>query len=202
MEIKRTYGTSTYVAFPLLEPSGTDFITGATFASGDVKIVSGSSGNFANTTNLPSEIATASGWYRLQLTGTEMELGSPIAIRIVDQTPTKVWQDQGILINTTNMRSDIVAVDGSTQAAANLSDGASAMVSGITITGTLTSTAATTTISGAVTNDQYKDRTIVFLTGNLAFQAKLITGYVQSTGLLSFDAFTTAPANNDQFIIV
>jgi hypothetical protein len=54
------------------------------------------------------------------------------------------------------------------------------------------------------TTDHYKDRIIIFTSGNLAGQCKDITGYAQVGGIGQFtvSALTEAPANNDTFVIL
>ena len=79
------------------------------------------------------------------------------------------------------------------------------MVSGIIFgsaaTGTLSTTQATTNLSG-YGDDQLIGRVIIWLTGNCEGEASTITDYASASGLLTFDALTTAPANADTFKIV
>lgn len=53
-------------------------------------------------------------------------------------------------------------------------------------------------------SNYYKDRAVIFTSGNLANQFALITAYVQVGGIGQFtvDGFTGPPANNDTFIII
>lgn len=79
------------------------------------------------------------------------------------------------------------------------------MVSGIIFgsaaTGTLSTTQATSNLSG-YGDDQLIGRVIIWLTGNCEGEASTITDYASASGLLTFDALTTAPANADTFKIV
>ena len=88
-------------------------------------------------------------------------------------------------------------------AAANLarSCGAAGIVFGTAITGTLSTTQFTTDLTEA-TNDHYKGRVVIFLTGVLAGQGSDITAYTGATKLVTVTAMTEAPSNNDTFIIV
>lgn len=92
----RKYGAATTILFPLIERGAVDFETGVTFASGDVKIIK-DEGAAANTSNLPSH--EGNGIYSLALTATEMQ-AARIVITVIDASPTKVWEDQAILMDT------------------------------------------------------------------------------------------------------
>jgi hypothetical protein len=93
-------GATYTVYFPLVTAGSTsDFLTGATFAAGDCKIIKdGAAG--VNTTNLPTE--ESHGWYSLVVTQAEMTSPLVNSISIIDQG-TKVWDDQGVIIETTLM---------------------------------------------------------------------------------------------------
>lgn len=96
MELRR-YGTATVLYFPLIDKGATDFeATPVTIATGDCKI-SKDGGAFANTTNNFAHVG--GGIYSLSLTATEMQ-AKQVAIKIVDQTATKEWEDQAIIITT------------------------------------------------------------------------------------------------------
>lgn len=97
MELRR-YGVATTVFFPLIDKGATDFeATPVTIASGDCKI-SKDGGAFANTTTA-SFSHVAGGIYSIPLTATEMQ-AKQIILKIVDQTGTKEWEDQCIIITT------------------------------------------------------------------------------------------------------
>lgn len=98
MKLDGTYGVAKTIVFPLVEKDALDFVTGATFAAGDC-LVSKDGAAGANTTNLPSPVTTLPGWYKLTLTATEME-AELVAVSIIDQTSPKVWEDQGLLVET------------------------------------------------------------------------------------------------------
>ena len=96
---------------------------------------------------------------------------------------------------------DVGAIDGSTTAAARLSDSAETMVLGAAITGTLSTTEMSTDLT-ETTNNHYNGRVIIWKSGVLTDQATNITGYDGTTKVLTFTATTEAPANTDTFIIV
>lgn len=96
----RQYGVATTLYFPLIDKGATDFeSTPVTIASGDCKI-SKDGGAFANTTTA-SFSHVAGGIYSIPLTATEMQ-AKQIVIKVVDQTATKEWEDQVIIITTIN----------------------------------------------------------------------------------------------------
>lgn len=95
MELLRKYGAATTVVFPLIDRGAQDFeATPVTFAAGDVKIIK-DEGAAANATNLPAH--EGNGIYSLALSATEMQ-AARVAITLIDQTATKLWEDQGVLI--------------------------------------------------------------------------------------------------------
>lgn len=96
----RAYGVATTLYFPLIDKGATDFeATPVTIASGDLKI-SKDGGAFANTTTA-SFSHVAGGIYSIPLTATEMQ-AKVVVIKIIDQTGTKEWEDQAIVITTVN----------------------------------------------------------------------------------------------------
>ena len=93
----REYGTATTIYFPLIDRGTLDFeSTPVTFAAGDTQF-SEDGAAFANTTNNPAH--EGNGIYSLALTATEME-GANVTVTIIDQTATKLWEDQAIIIET------------------------------------------------------------------------------------------------------
>lgn len=102
-----------------------------------------------------------------------------------------------------NMKSDALRINGVATAAAQLAKSAPTIVSGAAITGTLSSTQATTDLTEA-TNDHYIGRALIWTSGVLQNLAVVITDYDGSTKMLTYDATPTgeAPSNTDTFIIV
>ena len=68
-------------------------------------------------------------------------------------------------------------------------------------TGTLSTTQATTDLTGYA-DDQLIGRVIIWTSGNCDGEATDITDYANASGLITFTALTTAPANGDTFKIV
>lgn len=96
----RQYGVATTLYFPLVDKGATDFeATPVTIASGDCQI-SKDGGAFANTTTA-SFVHEGGGIYSIPLTATEMQCRVAV-IKIVDQTGTKEWEDQAIVVTTCN----------------------------------------------------------------------------------------------------
>lgn len=68
--------------------------------------------------------------------------------------------------------------------------------------GSPTTTQFITTLTSLVDNF-YNDLDVLFITGSLAGQARVITGYTGSTKTVQFDeALTSAPANGDKFLVL
>lgn len=101
---------------------------------------------------------------------------------------------------------DVGSVGGSTAAAARMALLAASITPG-TVSNAV-STPTTTNIPAddvtEATADHFKDQVLKFTTGANAGQARRITGYslVSSEGVFVTDAFTDAPANNDEFIVI
>lgn len=91
----RKYNEATTIDFVLFEPDGVDIEDAASFASGDLKIMKDEAAE-ANTSNLPTDEGQG---YSLALTATEMQ-AARIVIYIVDQTASKVWLDEYLIIET------------------------------------------------------------------------------------------------------
>jgi hypothetical protein len=91
-------------------------------------------------------------------------------------------------------------IGGSAAAATNAARGYQGLVLGKAITGTLTTTAFTTDLS-ETTNDHYNGRILTFTSGPLAGQQTTILDYNGTTKVLTVQAMTEAPANNNEFFI-
>ena len=89
------YNQAKTITFDLVAPDGVDLVTGATFAAGDVVIMS-DEGVEANSTNLPTDEGTG---YSLVLTAAEMS-AARLRVYIIDQTVSKVWLDISIGLET------------------------------------------------------------------------------------------------------
>lgn len=99
--------------------------------------------------------------------------------------------------------SDLRLIAGDASAAQNQSYASLGIVSGLAVTGTLSSTQMTTDLTEA-TDDHYKNRALVWLTGTLAGTAVRITAYLGSSKRFTYSTTPTSesPANGDRFIVV
>ena len=77
----------------------------------------------------------------------------------------------------------------------------SGIIYGAAATGTLSTTQATSDLTGYA-NDQLIGRVIIWLTGTCEGEASDITDYASASGLLTFTALTASPGNGDTFKIV
>lgn len=98
--IVRKRNISTQFEFELVESGSSNFKSGITFTAGEIKI-SKDGGNFANSNNLPSEVNTPSGIYKILLTAEETN-ADRICIKIVDSEP-KAWHDTVLWVDTVSI---------------------------------------------------------------------------------------------------
>lgn len=91
----RKYDVAATLDFALFEPDGIDFETAASFAAGDLLIMK-DEGAEGNTSNLPTDEGQG---YSLVLTATELQ-AARVVVYIVDQTATKVWLDDYLVVET------------------------------------------------------------------------------------------------------
>lgn len=82
----------------------------------------------------------------------------------------------------------------------NVDDLKSGIIYGAAATGTLSTTQASTNLTGYA-DDQLIGRHITWLSGNCEGEQTDITDYANTSGVLTFTALTTAPANGDTFKI-
>ncbi len=95
---------------------------------------------------------------------------------------------------------NISQIGGSAAAATNAGRAFQGIVLGTAVTGTLTTTVFTTSLTEA-TNDHYNGRTLTFTSGALAGQMTTITDYNGTSKAVTVTALTEAPANADEFFI-
>ena len=219
MEVKRKYGAAATIRFPLISASTSDFDdTPVTFAAGDIQL-SKDDGAFANTTNTP--VHEGNGFYSLLLSATEMEAAYHM-VTVIDQTATKVWKDQAIIIQTFGNASAGLVFDLSKTAEDSVWDAAlsghnTAGTSGkylrqikegvVSVEASVNDAGATTTVfitSLTETADSfYSDMSMMFIDGALKGQCKPILSYNGTTKTITLDeALTSAPANGVGFIIL
>lgn len=104
-----------------------------------------------------------------------------------------------------NMKVDVLAIDGSTNAAANLERGTLGTALGTVGAASTTTSIVTSSLDpAAATIDQFKGRIVTFdratTTANLRGQATDITGS-SAAGVLTVTALTDAPVSGDTFVI-
>ena len=102
---------------------------------------------------------------------------------------------------TNQVTADVTAISGSSDAADKLEASAKTIVVAAAVTGTLSTTAMTTTLT-ETTDDHYNGRIIIWTSGALKDQATDITDYTGATKLLTYTATTEAPSDGDTFVIV
>ena len=97
MSERRKYGVATTINFALFGLGVVDFVATSTIAAGDLTISKdeGAFGNTATTTF----VNETGGFYSQAFTAAEMS-AKRILIKIVDQTNPKLWEDQGLIIET------------------------------------------------------------------------------------------------------
>lgn len=99
-----------------------------------------------------------------------------------------------------NVDSNLLVINGDTQAAANFERSAIALQLGAAIAGTLSTTEMTTDLT-EVTDDHFNGRIVIWTTGVLKNQATDITDYDGTTKKLTYTATTEAPSATDEFVI-
>lgn len=199
-----------------------DFQVNPTLATGDIK-VSTDGGAFANIGTLPVVTPAGGDTVKFLLSATEMN-GDNVVINCKDVTGSE-WRDVKFSIQTSTRQvddlafpattgrslgvatdgtidADITKINTSAPAASNLGISSNTMLTGNAITGTLTTTTFTTDLT-STTNDIYKGRIVIFTSGILTREVKVISAYNGSTKLITLStALTAAPSNLDSFIIV
>jgi len=106
MEITREQNVASYFVVPLIDAATRpSYKASPTLAAGDVKIIrhTGGAWNVANPGTLPSAIAGATTQVMATLTAAELNPDDnqyPIIVQFIDQTATKEWDDQTVIIWT------------------------------------------------------------------------------------------------------
>lgn len=193
----------------------TDYNINDTDQTVDIFIPDSSSTTGAGLTGLAFNSSGLSCYYRKGATGTAT------ALSLVTQTVGAAHTDGGFVeIDATNMpgwyRLDLpdtlfdtegqssVCIQGATNAAPvslRLIIKDLGIVRG-KCSGTPTTASANTDLSG-FSNDQLNGRHIVFLTGNSAGEAREISDYASTSGVITFaSTLVSAPAANDKFAVV
>lgn len=99
MAFLRAYGAAgTIDGVPLITRGAMDYKANPTLATGDVQI-SKDGGAFANITTLPAVTPSGGTSVLVNLSATETQ-AKHIIVRFIDQTATKEWEDQEIIVET------------------------------------------------------------------------------------------------------
>lgn len=140
-------------------------------------------------------------------------LASAVAIGIVGGNVDTILQDTSVdlpaqiaALNdfdpaSEEVSADVVKIDGFAEAAADLAASARTIVRSAAVTGTLSTTQMSTSLT-ETTDDHYNGRVILWTSGPLSDQATNITDYDGAGKILTFTAITEAPANGNTFVIV
>ena len=125
-------------------------------------------------------------------------------IDVIDGIVDAILVDTGTTIPASTISANVTQVSGSSTAADNMELGALSMVAGISHNSPTPTTEAFASDTGALssTNNFYNGRILIFTSGTLAGQARTILDYTGSSKLFTCDAFTAAPPNDSNFIIV
>jgi hypothetical protein len=215
MEIIRQTAVATYAVVPLIDAvSRPSYKASPTLAAGDVKIIrhTGGAWNVANIGTLPAIVdASATKQILVTLTATEMtsdNLDYPIIVQFIDQTATKEWDDQEIVIWSKQVPANLTEINSLSPAAVQLGKSAATIVSAtvdiIDFAPTVTEFETATIVSPAA--DFYNSRTAIFTTGTLTNQAREIVASSFNAGTgkthITVKALTAAPAAGVGFNIV
>lgn len=153
------------------------FKANPTLAAGDFK-VSIDGGALNNLAALPTVTPAAGKMVKIVLSAAEMT-GDNITVVCSDAAGAE-WCDQVINIQTDKAFKAVVIAQA--------------------VTGTLSTTQATTNLTEA-TNNHYNGKTITPLTGAAAGQSKGVTGYDGTSKMLTYGTMTDAMANGDWFML-
>ena len=173
--IFRKYGVATFIRFPLVTAGGTDYLIGAVDGGTDCFLDLDNSGPY-NTANDFQE--SGNGIYYLRLAADEMAYAS-IVVTIIDQSETKAYEDQAIIIETYG--------DASAQHnfVADITDGLTlvndSLTTGLTNTLTHKEDAALTNLSTEPTIDVDRDDTGASVAGYPTTMTAVSTGVYNDT---------------------
>jgi hypothetical protein len=187
-------GLTAYYALPLATSNAislvTQTVTGA-WSSGGFKEIDSTHMPGLYRLDIPDASIASGNFSNIILQGAANMAACAIEIQLIGYDNTATY-----------VPSNVQQISGDSTAATNLSLGAEQLIFGYCITGTLSTTQATTSL-GSANTDQYKGRTIIFTSGTNTHVTTTITGF-DGTNKLTFTALPTgaAPANGDNFIIV
>jgi len=132
MGIMREQNVASYFVIPLIAAATRpDYQVNPTLVAGDVKVIrhTGGSWNISNIGTLPSAITGATTQLLVTLTATELNPDDnkyPVIVQFIDQSTTKEWDDQTVVIWTRPNISNVKEIGGDAQSATDLKDFADA----------------------------------------------------------------------------
>lgn len=131
-------------------------------------------------------------------TGTTLDA----ALAVVDGNVDLILADTGTdgVVLAADQGVDVTKISGNAAAADNLEAASRAVISGSSVTGTLTVTACSSDLT-AYAADELIGRVISWYSGTAAGQSSDITDYVVVNGVITYTAVNTAPINGDLFVI-
>jgi len=183
-------GVTKTIYFPLIDAGTQDFLTGATDGGTDCDIIKDGGASSVCTNDFAEE---GNGWYSLILTATEME-ADQVLISIIDAAGA-AFEDQGVLIDT--IFGPALSAYGAVERYT---------VNDTDVTPTSTQFQADRGFGRAeeATNEHFKNRKIVFITGAAAGELANIDDYTQTNGRGDFTVPTmvTTVVNGDIFVIL
>lgn len=154
-----------------------DVVTNPTIAAGDFEVITDdTSGGTLDTT--PTVTPASGDQVKVSLSAAEMN-GDYVTVICKDDTDPKAWDDVTITIQTENFDGVLYGACGATS---------------------LTTTTCSSDLSG-YDDDQLIGRLINFTSGPADGESSEITDYASASGVLTFNALTTAPANTNTFTI-
>ena len=175
---------------------------------------SASTATLVNQTSIINTLGTPSGAsVSADIAEIKTFLDTEIADILLDTSTTldgklnaiKAKTDQFVFTLANKVDSNMIAVNGSTEAADDMRTAAETMVKGSAVTGTLSTTEMTTNLVVSVAG-QYNGAVLIFAkdtaTAALRGQRTDITATTVLSGKIGFTSLTTAPVNGDTFVIV
>lgn len=170
-----------------------------TISAGEIKV---SKNGAAMSGTAGSGVHDADGWYTTTLDASDTDTVGRLQVMCYESGALPVFADFMVLEEEVY---DMWYESGITPGV-KIARSAGEIIPGTVDTGTFTPT-ATQFEADDITDsptDHYKDRGIIFTGGTLTHQFAIITAYSLQAGKGRFtvDGFTTAPANNDTFIII
>ncbi|MHC4705131.1 MAG: hypothetical protein ACYTFQ_31665 [Planctomycetota bacterium] len=153
-------------------------------------------------TTLPATLGTPVADIATDIAGVQTDTTAIVADTGTDGVVIAAGQTVATVTDVTNrVTANTDQVAGDATAATTLSLHTAGVITGTAQTGTLNTTTATTDLTGYL-DDELIGRVIIFTGGTADGQASDITDYAATNGTVTYTAITTAPVNNDTFVIV